>query len=101
MTLPSMRSVMVSASGLWMRQAHSSTRRSDIPTKTVAGTSVDTNNQGFFSNPAQRTQPMAPALTAATGIDPLTHPTRPAHPPIPTGHAQVGSRPSRRLRGGR
>jgi TusE/DsrC/DsvC family sulfur relay protein len=43
-----------------------------MPTKTVAGTAVDTNDEGFFTNPVQWTEAMAPELAAAEGIDPLT-----------------------------
>jgi len=43
-----------------------------MPTKTVAGTAVDTNDEGFFTHPDQWTEAMAPELAAAEGIDPLT-----------------------------
>jgi dissimilatory sulfite reductase related protein len=43
-----------------------------MPTKTVAGTTVDTNDEGFFTNPDQWTEAMAPELALAEGIDPLT-----------------------------
>ena len=43
-----------------------------MPTKTVAGTDVETNDEGFFRNPDQWTEAMAPELAAAEGIDPLT-----------------------------
>ncbi len=43
-----------------------------MPTKAVAGTAVDTNDEGFFTNPDQWTEAMAPELAAAEGIDPLT-----------------------------
>ena len=43
-----------------------------MPTRTVAGTAVDTNDEGFFTNPEQWTEAMAPELAAAEGIDPLT-----------------------------
>ncbi len=43
-----------------------------MPTKSVAGTAVDTNDEGFFTNPDQWTEAMAPELAAAEGIDPLT-----------------------------
>ncbi len=43
-----------------------------MPTKSVAGTAVDTNDEGFFTNPDQWTEAMAPELAAAEGIEPLT-----------------------------
>jgi dissimilatory sulfite reductase related protein len=43
-----------------------------MPTKTVAGTTVDVNDEGFFTDPSQWTEDMAPALAAEEGIDPLT-----------------------------
>ena len=43
-----------------------------MPTKAVAGPAVDTNDEGFFTNPDQWTEAMAPELAAAEGIDPLT-----------------------------
>ena len=43
-----------------------------MPTKTVAGTIVDTNEDGFFTDPDQWTEAMAPELAAAEGIDSLT-----------------------------
>ena len=43
-----------------------------MPTKTVAGITVDTNDDGFFTSPDQWTEAMAPELAAAEGIDSLT-----------------------------
>ena len=43
-----------------------------MPMKTVAGASVDTNDEGFFTDPGQWTEAMAPELARAEGIDPLT-----------------------------
>jgi len=43
-----------------------------MATKTVAGTTVDVDEQGFFANPDQWTEDMAPELARAEGIDPLT-----------------------------
>ncbi len=43
-----------------------------MPTMTVAGTTVDTNDEGFFTDPDQWNEAMAPELAAAEGISPLT-----------------------------
>jgi len=43
-----------------------------MPTKTVAGTTVDVNEEGFFENPDQWTEDMAPELARDDGIDALT-----------------------------
>ncbi|MCP4434886.1 MAG: TusE/DsrC/DsvC family sulfur relay protein [Actinomycetia bacterium] len=42
-----------------------------MPTITVAGTEVDVNDEGFFTDPSQWTEEMAPELAAAEGIDAL------------------------------
>jgi tRNA 2-thiouridine synthesizing protein E len=43
-----------------------------MTTKTVAGHTVDINDEGFFTDPAQWTEDMAPALAREVGIDSLT-----------------------------
>ena len=43
-----------------------------MPTTTYAGTEVTVNDEGFFEDPAQWTESMAPELAAAEGIDDLT-----------------------------
>ena len=43
-----------------------------MPTTMIAGTAVDTNDEGFFTNPDQWTDAMAPELAASAGIDELT-----------------------------
>jgi dissimilatory sulfite reductase related protein len=40
--------------------------------QTVAGTTVDRNEEGFFTDPTQWTEAMAPELARAEGIDELT-----------------------------
>ena len=41
-----------------------------MPTKTVAGTTVEVNDEGFFEDPSQWTEAMVPELaTAEQGID--------------------------------
>ena len=43
-----------------------------MPTQTIAGITVDRNDEGFFTNPDQWTEAMAPELAKAEGIDELT-----------------------------
>ena len=43
-----------------------------MPTKVVAGVTVDVNDEGFFTDPEQWTEAMAPELAAAEGISELT-----------------------------
>jgi tRNA 2-thiouridine synthesizing protein E len=43
-----------------------------MPTATFAGTPVDTNDEGFFTDPDQWTEAMAPELARAADIDELT-----------------------------
>ena len=43
-----------------------------MPTATVAGVTVDRNDEGFFTDPDQWTEAMAPELARAEGIDELT-----------------------------
>ena len=43
-----------------------------MPTQTIAGTTVERNEEGFFTNPEQWTEAMAPELAKAEGIDDLT-----------------------------
>ncbi len=43
-----------------------------MPTKTVAGVTVDLNEDGFFTDAESWTEAMAPELARAEGIDELT-----------------------------
>jgi tRNA 2-thiouridine synthesizing protein E len=43
-----------------------------MATKTISGTTVDVDAEGFFSDPRQWREDMAPELAAAEGIDELT-----------------------------
>jgi len=43
-----------------------------VPTQTLVGVTVDQNDEGFFTDPTQWTESMAPDLAAAEGIDELT-----------------------------
>lgn len=40
-----------------------------MPTETLAGATVDTNDEGFFTDPTQWTEAMAPELARAAGIE--------------------------------
>ena len=42
-----------------------------MPTKTIAGAEVAVNDEGFFEDPSQWTEAMAPELAADEGIDEL------------------------------
>ncbi len=43
-----------------------------MPTATLAGTTVDLDDEGFFTDPSQWTEDMATELAAENGIDTLT-----------------------------
>ncbi len=43
-----------------------------MATKTYAGTAVEVNDEGFFTDPRSWTEEMAPEIAAEEGIAPLT-----------------------------
>ncbi len=43
-----------------------------MTTKSIAGTTVDVNDEGFFEEPAQWTEAMGVELANEAGIDPMT-----------------------------
>lgn len=43
-----------------------------MPTQTLEGVTVDCDDEGFFTDPTQWNEAMAPGLAAAEGIDALT-----------------------------
>jgi tRNA 2-thiouridine synthesizing protein E len=43
-----------------------------MPTTTLAGSAVETNDEGFFTDPTQWTEAMVPELAAAAGLGDLT-----------------------------
>lgn len=43
-----------------------------MPTATYCGQSVEVNDDGFFTDPSQWTEQMAPEIARAAGIDELT-----------------------------
>ena len=43
-----------------------------MPTRTLAGTTVDVNEEGFFTEPTEWTEDMAVELAKEAGIDELT-----------------------------
>ena len=43
-----------------------------MPTRTIAGSEVDVNDEGFFTDPSQWNEDMAVELAKESGIDELT-----------------------------
>ena len=70
-----------------------------MPTTTVAGAPVDRNDEGFFTDPDQWTEAMAPELAAAEGIDALTEDHWRVIKFMRTEYAEKGTGPTVRLLG--
>jgi len=70
-----------------------------MPTKTVAVTTVEVNDEGFFVDPDQWTEAMAPELAAEEGIDPLTDQHWTVIRFMRTEYAEKGTGPTVRVLG--
>jgi dissimilatory sulfite reductase related protein len=70
-----------------------------MATKAVAGVSVDVNDEGFFTNPDQWTEAMAPELAKSEGIDQLTDQHWTVIRFMRTEFAEKGSGPTVRVLG--
>ena len=70
-----------------------------MPTTTIAGTAVDVNDEGFFTQPDQWTEAMAPVLAAVEGIDELTEDHWRVIKFMRTEYATKGTGPTVRLLG--
>ena len=70
-----------------------------MTTTTVAGVTVDRNDEGFFTDPDQWTEAMAPELAAAEGIDELTEYHWRVIKFMRTEYAEKGTGPTVRLLG--
>ena len=70
-----------------------------MPTTTLAGTPVDRNDEGFFTDPDQWTEAMVPELAAAEGIDELTEGHWQVIKFMRTEYAEKGTGPTVRVLG--
>jgi dissimilatory sulfite reductase related protein len=70
-----------------------------MTTTTVAGISVDRNEEGFFTDPDQWTEAMAAELAAAEGIDALSEDHWRVIEFMRTEYAEKGTGPTVRLLG--
>ena len=70
-----------------------------MPTSTLAGVTVDRNDEGFFTDPDQWTEAMAPELAAAEGIDDLTEDHWRVIKFMRTEYAEKGTGPTVRVLG--
>jgi len=70
-----------------------------MPTATIAGVTVDRNDEGFFTQPDEWTEAMAPELARAEGIDELTDEHWQVLRFMRTEYAQKGTGPTVRVLG--
>ena len=70
-----------------------------MTTTTLAGASVDRNDEGVFTDPDQWTEAMAPELAAAEGIDELTEDHWRVIKFMRTEYAEKGTGPTVRILG--
>jgi TusE/DsrC/DsvC family sulfur relay protein len=68
-------------------------------TATFAGRSVTVNDEGFFEDPDEWTEEMAPEIAKAEGIDELTEPHWQVIKFMRTEYAEKGSGPTVRVLG--
>jgi dissimilatory sulfite reductase related protein len=70
-----------------------------MPSTTYAGTSVEVNEEGFFEDPSQWTEAMAPELAREQGIDELTEPHWQVIKFMRAEYAEKGTGPTVRVLG--
>jgi dissimilatory sulfite reductase related protein len=70
-----------------------------MPTTTVAGLTVERNDEGFFTDPDQWTEAMAPELAAGEGIPDLTEDHWRVIKFMRTAYAEKGTGPTVRILG--
>jgi TusE/DsrC/DsvC family sulfur relay protein len=70
-----------------------------MPTATYAGRTVTVNDEGFFVDPEEWTEEMAPEIARAEGIDPLTEDHRRVIKFMRAEYAEKGSGPTVRVLG--
>ncbi len=70
-----------------------------MPTTTVADVAVDRNDEGFFTDPEQWTEAMAPELAATEGIDELSDDHWTVIKFMRSEYAEKGTGPTVRLLG--
>jgi tRNA 2-thiouridine synthesizing protein E len=70
-----------------------------MPVVTYAGTEVKVNDEGFFEDPGQWTEAMAPEIARAQGIEELTEPHWQVIKFMRTEYAEKGTGPTVRVLG--